>query len=649
MADQDAYLNINSDDSHATRVFSLAIKFFGSSYPLAASSLKAEFYPTLDTESFRRQYLRDRNLLASLGIVVLQVGERGDDTLWQVDEHQSYVEGEGLGADEARMLFILCHDMAYDQSFPYRDELRVALAKISQMYRGTVLPQTDNTSPQEHKKLATLVSSMSNQQAASVRYTDAQGVSSDRVIAILGSFGLRNHTYFVASRIERDGSLTPDSIRTYRLDRFDKVSPKKPPISYQIPLDFTVRDYERLPFQIGDFVGMASIDLGSNPSREVRRATQTGQSQLTDSCWNVPYSNAQALAAWCIGNKVTPQSPQTVVDTWHDLLERTSQASLHDDSLNAFCKTEHRTTSRRQAGRVGSAMVIRQLMALASSLTKEGDVITADQVAQTLGIDYERARHLIMLITLSGGESYDYLPVVPDEEYREVFLMEGAQLSAPRVRLTRAETIALLAALTELGVSDDDPLYTSLTSTFAAPAFSVDDISRSLELPSSIENTETLQRCSQAITDQRCISFTYRPVTGGAPSRRTVAPLFVRRSDDNWYLDAFDLSKQDHRVFRMDGMSDISLSDQQPEEVGHPHRNAQQMVVIRFNDPFYLDLFYWDEIDVLQRDQQSLIARLPSYGGDWLAEHLAACGGSAQVNDAAIAERAAAIVRAYLS
>ena len=145
VARSDPHLKVTADDLRATRVLTLAVKFFGARRPVASSTIRADLYPELDIESFNRQYLRDRELLATFGIQVRDAGQIDGDTLWKVDELTSYVQGEGLTQDDARMLYVLCHDMAFDQSFAYRDELRMALAKISQMYRGTTLPHIDTT------------------------------------------------------------------------------------------------------------------------------------------------------------------------------------------------------------------------------------------------------------------------------------------------------------------------------------------------------------------------------------------------------------------------------------------------------------------------------------------------------------------------
>lgn len=645
MATNDSHLKMTGDDLRAARVLTLAVKFFGTRRTVPSSTIAADLYPYLDEGAFKRQFLRDRDLLATFGLVIREVDADSKDSAWRVDEEASYVKGGELSAHDARMLYVLCYDMAFDRAFPYRDELRMALAKIARMYRGATVAHTDATTASEHKMLAALVSCMSGHHGAAVTYTDAQGVTSERTIAPLGAFGLREQTYFVASRLENDGSLIPDSIRTYRLDRFDKVR-ELPKLSYQVPADFSASDYERLPFQMGDPCGQARFVVGPDASGEVTRAMEThGTVRDCDGqqVWEVPYYDVDAAASWAIGADIEPCAPEELCRSWHEALCKTAQAQLHDATLDGCTETEQISSMRKRAGRTGSVATARQLIALATSLTSEGEVITAQDIAASLGIGYDEARHLIALVSLGSGESIDYLPLILSDDDDEVSLMEGAALSARRVRLTRAESIALSAALKELGITDDDPLAKTLSDAYAAPSFTADDVLHTLETPSSSDEGKVLRLCSAAIAAEAGLAFSYQPVTGDAPSRRRVVPQMVRRGDDNWYLEAFDLVRNDRRVFRIDRMSDVEqLEVNVPALLPSTSQTQQKLVVLRFNDLRYLDLFHWEGMQVVSRDESSAMVSLPLYGGSWLARHIAACAGTVQTSDATLAAQAQA-------
>ena len=644
-AQEESFIDLNRNDRYASRVFTLAVKFFGAAKAISSSTIHQDLYPELDERSFNRQFLRDRNMLAALGMVINEIPTPDNDSLWAVDECTSYVQGEGIDLQDARTLYVLCHDLVFDQAFPYRDELRVALIKIAQIYQTVAIPAPSTSDSADRKVLAALVAAMENHEALDARYVDAQGTPSKRLLAPLGSFGLRDHTYFVASRIEPDGTLVPNSLRTYRLDRFTHVAATRPTISYEIPQDFSVRDYIRLPFQIGATVGVAHLDLGDAASNEAWRAADMA-GHVTKSMWEVPYSSPQALAAWCIANNVTPYAPSELVGTYQDALKAARSRNPYDPSLKSYAQRPARHPHQTRATVVDAVTKVRQLIALAGSLTREGEVITADQVSQALSVSYDQARRLIMLVTMGSGESFDYLPLVIDDDYSEVFLMEGARLSMPRLRLTRSETRALLAALTELGVSANDPLARTLSNSYASPAFSQDDVASSLGLTELTCDVDDLHLCSQAIADEKSLHFTYRPVVGTQPSRRTVVPLFVRRSDDYWYLDAFDLMRQDARVFRIDRMSDLRTAPRPSDWRGTIAHDHTRMVTVRFDDPLYLDVFHWEGLEVVGRRDGVTVARLPLYGGTWLARHLVACAGTVAVDDEGLATQMGELLRA---
>lgn len=651
MARRDNHLRMTADDLRAARVLTLAVKFFGTRHPVSSSTINIDLYPDLDDESFNRQYLRDRELLDTFGIHIREADSDGNDSRWQIDE-SSYVQGDGLGAQDARMLYVLCHDMAYDQAFAYRDELRMALAKISQMYRGTTFPQSDDTTPTQHKLLSVLVSCMGSHQGVRATYTKANGDATTRDLALLGSFGLRGRTYFVASKVQRDGSLVPDSVRTYRLDRFEKAHALAG-VSYQIPLDFSVSDYERLPFQIGETAGTARFLVPSDAGREVTRALSThGEATPQDDgslVWEVAYSDIHAAASWAVGVGITPVSPHQLADECASICQKTASTRIYDEQLAAFAEVEPQSTNKSKAGRTGSVTVVRQLLALAGSLTREGEVITAEDIAGTLGVSYDQARHLIALVSLGSGESIDYLPVIMSDKDDEVALMEGAALSARRVRLTRSETIALSAALAELGVADDDPLVKTLQASYIAPAFSTQDIVRSLEAPSSATDGATLKLCSQAISDGRTLRFAYVPVAGGPTTHRHVLPRSVRRSDDSWYLDAFDLRRGADRVFRIDHMSMVTLQDASSQVAPVAPRQEKRLVTLHFSDTRYLDLFHWEGARSVGQGDQGTTVRLPHYEGTWLARHVAACAGTVTTDDPTLAEQAKAYASRLLT
>ena len=61
---------------------------------------------------------------------------------------------------------------------------------------------------------------------------------------------MRGHLYMVAPSIDESGAVIEGSAHTYRIDRVRRASKVAGP-SFEIPEDFDVRDWQKLPFQIG--------------------------------------------------------------------------------------------------------------------------------------------------------------------------------------------------------------------------------------------------------------------------------------------------------------------------------------------------------------------------------------------------------------
>lgn len=641
MAQRKSHLTMTGDDLRAARVLTLAVKFFASSRPVSSASIRNDLYPKLEEDAFRRQFLRDRELLASFGIVTRQVEGAAEDSYWQVDEGVSYVQGTGLGPRDARVLYLLCHDLADDQSFAYRDELRMALAKVSLLYRGNVVSHPESTPVEQHKLLSVLVSCMTGRHAVLAGYTDARGVQSERRLAILGSFGLRDHTYFVASRVGPDGELVSDTVRTYRLDRFTTAR-KLARIRYQVPLDFSVDDYQHLPFQLGDARGTARFALPESRTGQLSRAIASYGSCHEDhgaEVWELPYSDPRAAASWAIAEQLTPLEPAELVSSWRGLLQAAAASRPFDALLAARGRSARSPRAARGRGRTGSVTTARRLIALASNLTLEGEPISADDIAGVLGISYDEARHLIALVSMGSGESIDYLPVILGEQDREVALMEGARMAARPVRLTPSETVALLVALREMGVGLDDPLYQLVVSSHASPAVTEHEIASRRAGEADPAVATTLRQCSQAMADGDQLGFSYRPVQGGGPHDRRVVPRMLRHSDGSWYLDAYDLVRQAPRVFRVDRMSELAAVPGPAAPDLPPTKGKDKELVVLFTDRRYLDLFHWEGLRLLSEDERGTAVALPWYGGSWLPRHLAACAGTVAVSDEELARQ----------
>lgn len=299
----------------------------------------------------------------------------------------------------------------------------------------------------------------------------------------------------------------------------------------------------------------------------------------------------------------------------------------------------------REIGRPGALDEARELVALLASLSEAGDALTARAVAERLGVSEERARHLMTLVMTSVAGDGAALPLVEDGS-DELALVFSGGMRGRAVRLTRGETAALEAALAKLGISEDDPLRARLAGALAHEPWNPDLVRRHLATDEVSAHSDALATCSRALARREGLAFRYASPSAPAGARH-VRPTALRHEDGAWYLDAYDLGRAGDRTFRLDRMSDVRTvhAEEVPQQ---GEKNPRRRVRIRLDDPALADQLDWHDAFVTPCPDGSAEVELPFYGGPWLARMVAACGKSAHLEDAELAESSRAAARELL-
>lgn len=303
-------------------------------------------------------------------------------------------------------------------------------------------------------------------------------------------------------------------------------------------------------------------------------------------------------------------------------------------------------------GRPGGLDEARELVALVASLSEAGDALTADAVAARLGVSSERAEKLVGLVLTSAAAGGTRLPLVEEDDGVTMLLTRGMRGRA--VRLTREETVALEAALERLGVAEGDPLRGRLEGALSPAGPDEGLVRRLVTGEKDPALAKTISACARALAEHRDLRFSYRRGGTGPAEGRRVSPRRLRCEDDAWYLEAYDLDRAGERTFRLDRMSEVQAAARGDAAAGRTPcagRPAQpaRMVRITFDDPHYLKLLPWHELSVLERSDGRAVAETPFFGGPWLVRMIAACGGSAHVEDPELAALVADYAREQLA
>lgn len=300
------------------------------------------------------------------------------------------------------------------------------------------------------------------------------------------------------------------------------------------------------------------------------------------------------------------------------------------------------------AGRRGALDEARELVALVASLSEAGDALSVDAVAAKLNTSAERAKKLVELVLTATIGDGARLPLIEGEG--EVTLLFSEGVKGRRLRLTRSETLALAAALKQLGVPEDDLLRAKIESSLSSDALDQQVIARVMAPTTEPVQTETLQLCAQAKAQSRPLSFAYRKLSNTKEESRHAVVHALRCENDTWYLDAWDLDRNGERTFRVDRMSDLGLGESRTVSV-HVDERPLDMVEVTFTEPRYLDLLGLRPCLLHpQTDEQGFIhAKIVNYGGDWLVRMLAACGDTVTIADPAFAAAVCAYARDQLA
>ena len=313
---------LTKDDQMAERIARLAVLLMKSKDPVAGTVIKRRFYGDLKPDAADKAFRRDRERLASCGIAVEQTGA-DEGASYAIDAEASYAGEHTLGAKDAAALDLACRPLASDPSFPYSDDLAMALAKINDSFMagGT---GGDLSVARKDRLTATLRTCSIAHHACKMTYEDAHGKTTVRTVAPLGMFSLRASIYFVAAPVGEGGQVDEDGMRTFRMSRVVKASEVKG-IRFEVPEDFDIRDHLVFPFQIGPTLGTAEFlvteDRLSEASHEMLALGRGRLTQRDGRCVLVcDYSSVAGVVAWSIAYGLLPLAPEDVCQAWEKTL-----------------------------------------------------------------------------------------------------------------------------------------------------------------------------------------------------------------------------------------------------------------------------------------------------------------------------------------
>ncbi|RJS16121.1 WYL domain-containing protein [Corallococcus sp. H22C18031201] len=293
---------------------------------------------------------------------------------------------------------------------------------------------------------------------------------------------------------------------------------------------------------------------------------------------------------------------------------------------------------------------LRRLLFLVPYVSKHPGV-TVEALARALNVSREDLLEELDLLTCVGRPPFnpdDYIDIYVDND--RVYVDLDQRLFAPP-RLTAGEAAALAASAELLRPATGDALRSALQKLegIIPPAALERFRGMYRKIDASAEAPEALGPLTRAILERREVMFDY--ASPGRPSEpRRVRPYELLSHRGQWYLQGFCHTRQDARLFRLDRMEALAVTDTAFEpppnaraDVPNPARSRTEASVrVRFSPiaaPYVKERFGRDARPLSDGGVEVMVA------GDserWLTQWVLSFGGEAEVVEPQAARAAVA-------
>lgn len=319
------------------RLLNLALYLAAAQGPRSAEDVRAEvtgYAPDQDDDAFKRQFERDKDDLRSSGFVILTDAE--NEGFYRLDRAATYASNVDLTPQETAAVRAAASALLDDPSFPFAEDLRLAVAKIASALDVNDIPsiaRLADEDPERQGTAAALIADAGSRcKVIDFDYTNSRGIRAPHRVEPYGLF-LHDGRWYLVGR-----DTAKDEVRTYTVARIAGLSvngsrPKSP--DFERPPGFDVREFVRLPFQYGAPGDEFDATLTFSPELAWRARMLAGNqgdfrpATAGSTTWNVRARSGPGLARFVveIGPGLTIQSPPRLAEQLCSGLEEV--ARLH--------------------------------------------------------------------------------------------------------------------------------------------------------------------------------------------------------------------------------------------------------------------------------------------------------------------------------
>ncbi len=572
---------MSHDTDKLIRQLSLVAYLMAERRPLTARDVKSnvEGYSEMSDEAFARRFYSDRAELLALGVPLQsQRDEFTGEELYTLRSENYFLDKLELDDDELAALQTALYLL--EGKFAYAEPLRLALQNLALGRPGFDEPATETAvrvevldpdySAEMPGRLGKLEGAISKQRTIKFPYYSiSRNRQTERTINPYGLLSDNGSWYVIGQDLDRK------DIRTFRVSRIrgDIRFATRRERDFRIPQDFNIDVYRgRPPWQIGDKVGEARIELAGDTAWWVERAFGNA-GQLDDGVFVTDYSSLPQLASWILrqDGRAIPLEP--------DELRREVAQALRD------VRARHETGPPRPAapspppredglGERPAGPVVPERFAVLQALLayllaacgEEHDaVIPAHEIVERFHIpedQLEEHLQLLNLVNFGGGCYTVYAALEGDEVHVDKELYGDTFRLAPR--LTPLEARAIRLALEFVGpmIAADahtplDRVRKKLEETFGQFELGQTPQPRTGEGAAEADLVATL---TEGIRERHLVEIEYQKEGEQTWSQRIVEPYSLERELPNWRVHTWDRTRNGERSFRLDRMRSAKLT-----------------------------------------------------------------------------------------
>jgi proteasome accessory factor BC len=574
---------VSHDTDKLIRQLSLVAYLMAERRPLTARDVKSnvEGYSEMSDEAFARRFYSDRAELLALGVPLQsQRDEFTGEELYTLRSENYFLDKLELDDDELAALQTALYLL--EGKFAYAEPLRLALQNLALGRPGFDEPATETAvrvevldpdySAEMPGRLGKLEGAISKQRTIKFPYYSiSRNRQTERTINPYGLLSDNGSWYVIGQDLDRK------DIRTFRVSRIrgDIRFATRRERDFRIPQDFDIDVYRgRPPWQIGDKVGEARIELAGDTAWWVERAFGNA-GQLDEGVFVTEYSSLPQLASWILrqDGRAIPIEPdelrREVAQSLRDVRARHETGPPRPAAPSPAVREE--VLGERPAGPVVPERfaVLQALLAYLLAACGEGHeaVIPAHEIVERFHIpedQLEEHLQLLNLVNFGGGCYTVYAALEGDEVHVDKELYGDTFRLAPR--LTPLEARAIRLALEFVGpmIAADahtplDRVRKKLEETFGQFELGQTPQPRTGEGAAEADLVATL---TEGIRERRLVEIEYQKEGEQTWSQRIVEPYSLERELPNWRVHTWDRTRNAERSFRLDRMRSAKLTSE---------------------------------------------------------------------------------------